>query len=192
MSWLTSGSMLADPTCSPLETSIHARTYPNLIRAIAAIRSESSSDIGLVLVGQRGWQSTDVDAAIDAVGGTKWVTFTGFIDDHKLRALYGATRVFAYISLYEGLGLPVLESLACGAVVVASSTTAIPEAAGDAAVLVDPASDDAVVDGIRKALDDEALRDRLRQKGPKHAATFDRQRFADSTIEAYRLAVSNG
>ena len=149
-------------------------------------------DIGLVLVGQRGWQSTEVDAAIDAVSGDNWVTFTGFIDDNKLRCLYGAARVLAYISLYEGLGLPVLEGLACGAVVVASSTTAIPEAAGGAAVLVDPASDDAVVDGIRRAVEDESLRDRLRQEGPKHAATFDRQRFADATVEAYRLGLANG
>jgi glycosyltransferase involved in cell wall biosynthesis len=55
-------------------------------------------------------------------------------------------------SLYEGLGLPVLKAMACGAIVVASATTATPEAAGNAAVLVDPSDDDAIVHGLRRAL----------------------------------------
>ena len=177
----------------PAVGNLHPRkNLPRLIRAVDQVRRHGQSDLQLVLVGQRGWHATEVDAAIDSVSGREWVAFTGFVDDDTLRALYGAARVVAYVSLYEGLGLPVLEALACGAVVVASSTTAVPEAAGDAAILVDPASDEAVADGLRIGLEDESVRARLRVAGPRHAATFDRQRFAATTIAAYRLALSGG
>jgi glycosyltransferase involved in cell wall biosynthesis len=171
---------------------LHPRkNLPRLIRAVAAARSGGMADLRLVLVGQRGWHATEVDAAVDAVSGHGWVTFTGFVDDDTLQALYGHARVVAYVSLYEGLGLPVLEALACGAVVVASSTTAVPEAVGDAGLLVDPARDEAVIDGLLRACLDESIRGRLMAAGPPWAATFSRARFAESTIAAYRLAIES-
>jgi glycosyltransferase involved in cell wall biosynthesis len=169
------------------------KNLPRLIRAVAALRHEAGqglADLQLVLVGQRGWKAGEVDAAIDAVNGRSWVHLAGFVPDAVLQALYGAARVVAYVSLYEGLGLPVLEALACGAVVLASSTTAVPETAGNAAVLVDPADDDAVTAGLLRALNDDSLRVRLTAAGPAWAATFTLERFADSTVAAYRAALA--
>jgi alpha-1,3-rhamnosyl/mannosyltransferase len=97
--------------------------------------------------------------------------------------------VVAYVSLYEGFGLPVVEALACRAVVVASATTAVPEAAGDAAILVDPARQDSIAEGLLTALNDEQLRARLRNAGPLHARSFTLDRFAESTTAAYRSAI---
>ena len=146
-------------------------------------------DLQLVIVGQRGWHASEVDAAVDAVNGRGWVTFLGFVDHDVLQALYAEARVVAYVSLYEGLGLPVLEALACGAVVVASSTTAVPEAVGDAGILVDPASEASIADGLIRAGTDEGLRSRLSATGPIWASTFSPDRFATTTIQAYRTAI---
>jgi glycosyltransferase involved in cell wall biosynthesis len=169
---------------------LHPRkNLPRLIRAVASLRRAGLNDLGLALVGQRGWRAEEVDAAVDAVDGTGWVRFLGFVDDDILQALYGAARVVAYPSLYEGFGLPVLEALACGAVVVASEAAAIPEAAGSAAVLVDPNRDEAVVEGLHRAATDEALRTRLVAAGPGHAARFTWDRCAEQTVAAYRVAI---
>lgn len=170
---------------------LHPRkNIPRLVRAVAAARRAGVGDLRLVIVGQRGWRASDVDAEVDAVGGEDWVRFLGFVDDDVLQALYGAAAVVAYPSLYEGFGLPVLEALACGAVVVASNATAIPEAAGDAAILVDPRSVQAIEQGLVQAITNQALRTRLTVAGPIHAAEFTWVRCAEGTAAAYRAALT--
>ena len=136
-----------------------------------------------------GWQATEVDAAVDAVNGRDWVTFTGFVDDDVLQALYGQARVVAYVSLYEGLGLPVARSARVRRRRGRQLDDAVPEAAGDAAVLVDPASEDSIADGLIRAATDEGLRSRLTTAGPVWASTFSPDRFAATTIQAYRTAL---
>lgn len=169
---------------------LHPRkNLPRLIRAVAAVRRASLDDLRLVLVGQRGWRAEKVDSAVAAVDGGAWVRFAGFVDDDTLQALYATARVVAYPSLYEGFGLPVLEALACGAVVVASNAAAIPEAAGSAAVLVDPTRDQAIVEGLLRATTDESLRTQLATAGPRHAAEFTWERCAEQTVAAYRAAI---
>jgi glycosyltransferase involved in cell wall biosynthesis len=171
---------------------LHPRkNLARLVHAVAAVRSSGVPELRLVLVGQPSWHASEVDAAVDAVDGRDWVTFTGYIDDAVLLALYGEAHVVAYVSLYEGLGLPVLEALACGAVVVASSTTAVPEAVGDAGVLVDPTLVDSIAAGILSAATDSALRARLAAAGPAWAGTFTRKRFADGAVQAYRSAIAS-
>jgi alpha-1,3-rhamnosyl/mannosyltransferase len=169
---------------------LHPRkNIPRLIRAVAALRRAGLDDLGLVLVGQRGWRAEEVDAAIDGVDGRTWVKFAGFVDDDMLQALYGEARVVAYPSLYEGFGLPALEALACGAIVVASNATAIPEAVGGAALLVDPTREEAIAEALRRAATDEQLRSHLVVAGPVHAAGFTWERCAEQTVVAYRAAV---
>jgi glycosyltransferase involved in cell wall biosynthesis len=131
-----------------------------------------------------------VDAAIAAVDGGEWVRELGYVSAETLRALYFTAEVVAYPSRYEGFGLPVLEALACGAVVLAADATAIPEVAGDAAVLVDPDRDEAVIAGLLSAVTDVALRVRLRTAGRLRAREFTWDRCADRTVEAYRKALS--
>jgi glycosyltransferase involved in cell wall biosynthesis len=139
-----------------------------------------------VLAGPRGPAADAVDAAVAASHAEEWVQRLGYVSDDVLRALYATAATAAYVSLYEGFGLPVLEALASGATVVASSTTGVAEAAGDACVLVDPAEVDDIARGLRAAIEDTRLRDELRGRAPDHLARFTWTRAADAMAQVYR------
>jgi glycosyltransferase involved in cell wall biosynthesis len=169
---------------------LHPRkNIARLVRAVAAARDTGAADLHLVLAGQRGWDTTDVDAAIEAVGGRRWVHELGYVPTDMLRALYGEARAVAYVSRYEGFGLPALEALACGAVVVASDATALPEVVGEAAVLVDPLDHASIERGMLQAVTDETERARVRAAAAAQVARFSWERCAQATVAAYRLAL---
>lgn len=184
-------SQLDLPALSVLAVgNVHPRkNIPRLIRAVANARSGGVGDLHLVLAGQRAWKATDVDREIDAVDGRGWIHELGYVDSETLRALYSAASVVAYPSRYEGFGLPALEALACGAVLVASNATAIPEVVGSAGILVDPEDDRSLEQGLARGVTDEELRQRLRAAGPARAAQFTWEACAERTMVAYRLAL---
>jgi glycosyltransferase involved in cell wall biosynthesis len=103
----------------------------------------------------------------------------GYVDDADLPAIYAGALLFAYPSLYEGFGLPVLEAMACGTPVVCSNRTAIPEVVGNAALLVDPEDTDALAHAIARLLDDDVLRAELRLAGMQRAREFSWDRTAE-------------
>lgn len=169
---------------------LHPRkNIPRLVRCVDRLRRSGLDDVGLVIAGQPAWKADDVHRAIERVGGADWVVLTGYVPDSILEALYNEALVVAYLSIYEGFGLPVAEALAIGAIVVASNTTSIPEVAGDAAVLVDPHDDDAVVNGLQRAATDGRLRDQLREAGPLRAAELTWDACAAATVSAYQIAL---
>ena len=169
-------------------TSDPRKNLERLVRAVAAIRSSGDADLALVLSGPDR-RSGSLDDAIAAAGGTDWVKRLGYVDDAVLRALYAVADVFAYPSLYEGFGLPVLEALACGAVVVASGTTAVAEAAGDACVIVDPSDEESIRDGLRTALHDDGRRAEIRTRAQAHLAAFSWDGCATQMMDVYRSVV---
>jgi glycosyltransferase involved in cell wall biosynthesis len=133
----------------------------------------------LALVGPRGWDDEPILRAA-AEGGARLL---GRVDDADLAALYAGCAAFAYPSLYEGFGLPVLEAMAAGAPVVTSNLSSLPEVAGDAALLVDPRDVDAIADALARVLGDPELARDLRARGRERAAAFSWERTARETRE---------
>jgi glycosyltransferase involved in cell wall biosynthesis len=107
-----------------------------------------------------------------------------------LAALYATATVFAYPSLYEGFGLPILEAMAAGTPVLTSNVSSMPEVAGDAALLCDPTSVDSIADGLRRLLSDAALRAQLAERGRAREAQFTWERTADLTMQSYHRALA--
>ena len=137
----------------------------NLVRLSQAT---ASLGIPLVAVGRPLWRVGEVRRSI-APGEITWL---GHVSEHDLRHLYRLCTVFAYPSLYEGFGLPILEAMAAGAPVVTSSISAMPEVAGDAAVLTDPRSVEEISAGIRSLVDSPARRLEYASRGRARAAEF--------------------
>ena len=150
----------------------------NLARLVAALSSIENAP-PLVVVGMEGWGEQTPVTSHD-------VRFTGFVPPHNLAAIYEACTVFAFPSLMEGYGLPVVEAMAHGAPVVTSRGTSTEEVAGGAAVLVDPASESSIADGLREAM---ASRDDLVARGRERAALLTWSATADLTVAAYRDAL---
>jgi glycosyltransferase involved in cell wall biosynthesis len=114
----------------------------------------------------------------------------GYVRQVDLPALYNAATAFAFPSLYEGFGLPLIEAMACGVPALTSNVSATVEVAGDAALLVDPRSVDEIREGLRRLLTDAALRDELSRRGRARAANFSWRRAADETHAVYGRALS--
>lgn len=160
------------------------KNLARLVEAMAMHGSEIEED--LVLAGPTGWLTEEIERSIAESGLGDRIKRPGYIEDHDLPPLYSAASVVVMPSLYEGFGLPVLEAMACGAVVVTSNLTSLPEVAGDAAILVDPLSVDSIADGIRTAITDAGTRARLGKAARLQASKFTWSRTARETMAVYR------
>jgi glycosyltransferase involved in cell wall biosynthesis len=112
------------------------------------------------------------------------VEFTGLLGEEDLASWYRGAVLTAFVSLYEGFGLPVIESMACGTPVVASNSTSLPEVAGDAAILVEATSTEDIAQGIDSIFFDQAIRDDLRKRGSENASRFSWAKVAERVLEA--------
>jgi glycosyltransferase involved in cell wall biosynthesis len=161
------------------------KNLPVLLEAVARLRARRRfGATRLVLVGDSGWGSVDLPALAARLELGDDVRFLGPAPDEDLGALYAEAEAFVFPSLWEGFGLPVLEALALGTPVLASTRGALPEIAGDAALLVEPEVG-ALAEGLDQLLEDASLRARLREAGPRRAARFSWERTARETLEAY-------
>jgi len=166
----------------------------NLVRLIRAFASMMAGDHGtrhihrneqLVIAGKRGWLTSEIEQVARQQFGANQdaVVFAGYVPDEDVPALLSGAIGFVFPSLYEGFGMPVLEAMACGAPVLASNTSSLPEVAGDAALLVDPTDVGAIVAGLARLASDTALRADLRTRGLARAAQFTWDRCAAQTLE---------
>ena len=143
----------------------------------------------LVIGGGKGWLYEAIFAKVEELKLGDAVHFTGFVDDADLPALYSAADFFAYPSLYEGFGLPVVEALACGLPVLAGDNSCLPEAGGPGALYVDALDVDAIAAGLARLAADAPLRAALRAAGLAHAARFTWERSAGQLLAAYAAAL---
>jgi glycosyltransferase involved in cell wall biosynthesis len=163
------------------------KNIPRLLQAFAEVLRRGF-DGRLVMVGPKGWGYVAVARTIGELGLERHDTFTGPLSDEEVRAFLREATLFAYPSLYEGFGLPVLEAMACGAPVVTSNVSSLPEVVGDAGIMIDPLDVNALTDALDCVLSDSALRERLRQKGLEQAREFTWEATARRTLAIYEDA----
>jgi glycosyltransferase involved in cell wall biosynthesis len=161
------------------------KNVPLAIEAYARLMGRGTECELVVAGGDRGGR-IDVLDAILRTRLTGRVHLVGHVEDEELPALYSAARVLVFPSLYEGFGLPALEAMASGTPVVASNTTGLAEAVGEAGLTVDPTSAEELADALGRVLNDTALRERLIAAGHERAAHFTWARAAGATADVYR------
>ncbi len=144
----------------------------NLTRLAEAFAQIGDPRTQLVIAGRRGWLTDDLYRHADTLALGERVRFPGYIAQEDVPALLTGATVFAFPSLYEGFGLPVLEAMACGTPVLCSNAASLPEVAGDAALLVDPHDTDALGSALQRLLCDETLRCDLIARGFEQASRF--------------------
>jgi glycosyltransferase involved in cell wall biosynthesis len=162
------------------------KNLPALIRAFAKVKGEIPHD--LVHAGGAGWLPDELDRAVAEANLGDRLRFVDFVPHDDLPLWYSAADCFVMPSLYEGFGLPLLESMACGAPAIASNRSSLPEVAGDAALLCEP-DDMSIAHALATVLHDGELRHRLHLAGPERSSQFTWQRTAELTAESYRKAL---
>ena len=160
----------------------------NLGRLMEAFAQARAAGIPhqLVCVGPYGWSSRDLSSQIERLGITQHVHFTGYVPFEDLPGLYNLGEFFAFPSLYEGFGLPVVEAMACGTPVITANTSSLSEIAADAAETVDPTSVDALTQAIRKLADNREWREELSTRGLARARTFSWAQTARDMLSVYQ------
>lgn len=170
------------------------KNVERVIRAFHAARTGFRHPWQLVLAGSLNLVGhplyPDPRPLAAALGLEKDVVVTGRVSNEEKALLYSAATAFVFPSLYEGFGIPVLEAMACGAPVITSNVSSLPEVAGDAALLVDPTSVDALTEAMLKMLNDAGLREEMRQRGFRRAARFSWDDSAARTLDVYRQVIS--
>ena len=151
------------------------KNYSRVVEALAALR-ETGIALHYAIAGGSGWLQDELRATIARRGMTDYVHMLGLVEDPDLPALYSGARMLVMASLYEGFGLPVLEAMACGAPVITSNLSSLPEVGGSAALLVDPQDTDAISDAILKLETDGARRSQLIEAGYMQAERFSWER----------------
>lgn len=148
------------------------KNLARLLRAFDLLKERRKLPQQLVLAGGKGWQDEDIYETARAINAADDVVFTGFVTQEEKNALYRHAELMVFPSVYEGFGIPPLEAMALGCPVVCSQAASLPEVVDDAALLVDPFSEESIAEGILRLLEDRAYAHGLIEKGYKRAAFF--------------------
>jgi glycosyltransferase involved in cell wall biosynthesis len=164
------------------------KNLERLLAAYGRLRASGGAGVPLVIGGKPDYGVDEVLRQARLSADPDSVRFVDFIPDEELPAFFSAAAAFVYPSLFEGFGLPVLEAMACGTPVVASDRAALPELVGNAGLIVDPESVDALAEGMSRLLGDPALARELGDRGIARARRYSWEATARQTLEAYRSA----
>ena len=160
------------------------KNLPRLVGAFARIAARAP-DVVLAIAGKQGWQYEQIYDQVQRSGLGDRVRFVGYVPHADLPALYTGARVFAYPSLSEGFGLPVVEAMRCGTAVVTSDVSSLPEVAGDAALQVPPDDEASLADALLRLAQDDSLRATLARRGIARGQEFSWARCARETLRVY-------
>jgi len=159
-----------------------------LVRAFSRLMNEAGYErLKLVLVGDYKHDVFLMDETLKKTMNQKAfrekVVFSGYVPDEELNLLYNAAEVFVLPSFCEGFGLPALEAMSCGTVVIGSNTTSVPEVVGDAGLFFEPDNEQELTDCLRRVLNDDQLREKLGRRSLKRAATFSWEKSACEMLQ---------
>lgn len=159
---------------------IHPRkNLTNLMLAYDKFRAEAPGTVKLLIAGSRKWWTSEMEDAFTGSNYRDDIIFTGRLPDNVLHDIVASALSMVYVSYFEGFGLPVLESMYADVPVICSSTTSLPEVAGDAAIMADPTDVESIKTGMLKIFNDPDLRQRLIEKGRIQREKFTWEKTAD-------------
>jgi glycosyltransferase involved in cell wall biosynthesis len=161
-----------------------------IIEAFSALKAELDKegkfpDLKLIIIGDELSKHPDLRRTVIRGGVQNDVRFLGFIPIEVLRIFYDAAKIFVFPSLYEGFGLPPLEAMAHGTPVLTSNTSSLPEVVGKAAMLVNPENVFEIMRALHRVLVDQALRDKLKERGYEQAKKFSWDASARQILHVY-------
>ena len=174
--------------------------HKNVVRMIEAFsalkteleREQAYPDLKLIIIGDDLSGNPDLRRTVVRSGVQHDVRFLGFVPIEVLRIFYDEAKIFVFPSLYEGFGLPPLEAMVHGTPVVTSNVSSLPEVVGNAAVLVNPENVFEIMRALHRVLMDQALRDRMKQRGYEQTARFSWETSVRRILEAYGEVASGG
>jgi len=163
------------------------KNLTRLVKAFANLRNRNKINEKLVILGQKHFGYQDLCTYVRRKNIETDVLFTGYVADEHLPALYQQARMLSFPSQHEGFGIPILEAMVCKTPVLTSNTSAMPEVAGEAAVLVNPFSVNDIADGIETICNNEELRNDLIDKGCKRIKHFSKDKAVAKLAACYEL-----
>lgn len=171
-------------------SALHPRkNVKRLLLAFDKMKESTSTDIKLLLVGPAYFKNSEMMSVYEQMKHKQDVVFTGRLEVDELCKVVGAAFAMAYISYFEGFGIPIVEAMRCEIPVITSNITSMPEVAGDAALLIDPFSVDSIADGMIKLLKDEKVRNELIEKSRLRKDVFTWDRTANLTWAAIEKTI---
>lgn len=167
------------------------KNLTGLVRAFFTIlNQEKNFPCSMVIVGKKLWLYDEIFSEIRSSTFRNKIILTDYLKDNELIALYSGAEIFVYVSFYEGFGLPVLESIACGCPVIVSKNSSMAEIVENAGIFVNPYNINEISSAIKKLYFDKRLKDQLKQKAINQAKKFSWKKCAAETLKIYRSIVS--
>jgi glycosyltransferase involved in cell wall biosynthesis len=161
------------------------KNHTGLIKAFYQAQKQKNGPAMLAIAGGEGWLYDETRQLVADLKLESKVRFLGRVSDFELVTLYSMADIFAFPSFFEGFGIPPIEAMACGAPVITSNTSSLPEVVGDAAIQIDPHDIDALAHAITQLLEDEPLREELRQKGYQRVQHYTWEASARKMLDIY-------
>ncbi len=160
----------------------------SIIDAVEHYRKESGHDLHLILAGGWGWHAKALKTRLHELRHESWVRHLGYVPSEDRPALYRSADVFVWPSFYEGFGLPLLESMACGTPVITSHTSSMPEITSDAAIHIDPYNHLDIADALHQLFSSSRLQCQLQTRSILHASKFSWESTAKRTMKIFEQA----